>query len=424
MAIKVKVPYDKKRKRFYVDYYTQGIRKRKFFRFENPAIDFKREQLCRKETPNYISRRTFEEACDLFSQTYLQGKSKNYANKEPRRLKHLVSFGFAGRLLCDITPGDIIEFRSKRLAGFKGPQASAHPASEKTVNNDLAILGSLFDWAIKNKMAESNPTKGLLISHPRPRRIRKARSPDQIQAVIQELCPCHKDEILLIANTGLRKGEMEQLRYPDHFDFENHVIDFRWQEGVEIKGKADRLIPMNDWVERYARRLQPGPAFGGVYYTLYWHFKHACKRAGVDMTIHELRHTYCTELQNSGVDPKTTMKIMGHKDMKTTLLYSHTEKNRLAAVRNAVTFQCHENDMKQDDANDTVQDGLSNLVSFQRNEENHAKNKVPRGGFEPSRNSPTLAEAHSIFSSGHVLVTPPEEAFLRSLEEEVTHAGM
>jgi integrase len=47
-------------------------------------------------------------------------------------------------------------------------------------------------------------------------------------------------------------------------------------------------------------------------------------RAGIDkkITLHNFRHTYATLMLNKGVDIFTVSKMLGHKDIKTTMLYS------------------------------------------------------------------------------------------------------
>jgi integrase len=48
------------------------------------------------------------------------------------------------------------------------------------------------------------------------------------------------------------------------------------------------------------------------------------------LTPHELRHTYGTNLRRRGVDIYSIQKIMGHKDIKmTTELYVHNEVEEL-----------------------------------------------------------------------------------------------
>jgi len=57
-------------------------------------------------------------------------------------------------------------------------------------------------------------------------------------------------------------------------------------------------------------------------------------RAGLPPRVspHTLRHTFATELLEAGVDLLTIQKILGHADLKTTLIYTHVRRDRLHAV--------------------------------------------------------------------------------------------
>jgi integrase len=53
-------------------------------------------------------------------------------------------------------------------------------------------------------------------------------------------------------------------------------------------------------------------------------FVSALKRAGVgEITFHELRHTFGTQLAAAGVPLRTIQEWMGHADAKTTEIYRH-----------------------------------------------------------------------------------------------------
>lgn len=49
--------------------------------------------------------------------------------------------------------------------------------------------------------------------------------------------------------------------------------------------------------------------------------------------IYDLRHTYGTRAIESGTDPLTLMRLMGHQDLKTTMRYVHLSKTHLAEAQ-------------------------------------------------------------------------------------------
>ena len=45
--------------------------------------------------------------------------------------------------------------------------------------------------------------------------------------------------------------------------------------------------------------------------------------------MHDLRHTFNSIMQMRGVDPATMGRILGHKDIETTMIYTHQTNEHL-----------------------------------------------------------------------------------------------
>jgi integron integrase len=186
----------------------------------------------------------------------------------------------------------------------------------------------------------------------------------------------------LLYGSGLRLMECVRLRVKD-LDFANRAIIVRDAKGMKdrvtvlpeslvqplqehlqgvkrlheedlAQGYGSVYLPYalarkypnadKEWIWQYvfpSKRLSVDPRTGIVRRhhisesSLQKAVREAARRAGIDkrVTCHTLRHSFATHLLQNGYDIRTVQELLGHKDVRTTMIYTHVLQRGGLAVR-------------------------------------------------------------------------------------------
>lgn len=318
----------KKGKNWFIDYYMQGrrkrecigpskelaetvLKKRKVQIAENKFLDVKKEKKIR-----------FREMARLYLESYSKPNKRSWSRDE-LSIKHLNVF-FGNKYLHEITALDIENYKLERK----------QKVSPATVNRELACLKHMYAKAIEWEKADNSPASKVRKFREANQRVRYLEE-EEIER-LYETCSEHLKPIVAVAlNTGMRKGEILNLKWPD-VNLRTRVICI-----LNSKNDEKREIPINEDLTRILFRVRKNPKSpyvfckedGIPYGDVKVGFRATLKRAKIkNFRFHDLRHTFASRLVMRGVDLKTVQELLGHKDMRMTLRYAHLSADHKRAA--------------------------------------------------------------------------------------------
>jgi len=271
----------------------------------------------------------FEAALEKYLEWYKANrKPRSYRSYAKNAATSLEAF-FKGKRLSQITPFLIESYKFDRKRGPDEKEPDKKSVTDATVNRSLTLLKHLFNLSIKWKFAKVNPMEDVQLFKEDNGRTRYL---SQLEAE-RLLAACNHDfrvVVLAALHTGFRSSELKSLTWTN-VDLVNRSITVAscYSKNGETrtvpltKGLGDVLASLHS--ERKPNSADPVFTHDGKA----WHcwkeaFKGAVVRAKLrDFRFHDLRHCYGSWLAMNNVPDKGRMELMGHKDPKMTMRYTH-----------------------------------------------------------------------------------------------------
>lgn len=261
---------------------------------------------------------------------------------------------------------------------FLNALAVEHGVAASTQNQALAAILFLY----RKVLGRDLPWLDDLARAKKPRNLPVVLSRDEVHALLDQLDGPQGLMASLLYGAGLRLLECACLRVKD-IDFDRRTILVRRGKG-DIDRAAilpDALVePLRKHLDRMHAQHQRDLADGAGWVELptaieqklptagrEWHWQwvfpatrqyihpktgqrrrhhyhetalqRAVSRAAARATIpkrvtcHTLRHSFATHLLEGGVDIRTIQSLLGHKDLRTTMLYTHIILDRRGGLR-------------------------------------------------------------------------------------------
>jgi site-specific recombinase XerD len=260
-------------------------------------------------------------------------QARNYAQNTIRHYIRTVE-DFARRFHCSpdrLSPRHIREYQAELFQKRK--------LSANSVGRYLAALRFFYIKTLRKAWS--------IAETPYPKKTHRLPTILSREEVVQLLhaarTPCERILLITLYATGARNAELTHLKVSD-IDSQRMVVHIRGG-----KGRKDRDVMLSPrllealrahWC--YYHRKSSIWLFPSNYRkdrpidtkTVWYACHKAAKRAGLPKRVHPhtLRHCFATHLYEAGTDLRAIQVLLGHEDLKDTLVYVHLAIQRLNAT--------------------------------------------------------------------------------------------
>ena len=260
---------------------------------------------------------------------------RNYSQNTTRHYIRTVE-DFARRFNCSPDRLGLRHIREYQAELFQKRKLAANSVGQR-----LAALRFFYIKTLKRAWSISDT--------PYPKRTRHLPvilSKEEVAQLIDAArTPRHRILLMTLYATGARNAELTHLKVSD-IDSQRMIVHIQGGKGREDRDVmlSPKLLAALRALWRHFHRKSSPWLFSGnrsrrgdrpIDTKTAWHAcEQAAKRAGIQKRVypHLLRHCFATHLLEAGADIRTIQLLLGHKDLKETIIYLHLSKHHLNAT--------------------------------------------------------------------------------------------
>ena len=235
----------------------------------------------------------------------------------------------------------------------------------KTINRVMTIIRLIIRFALEQGELYQNPIRKSLYLKDEAKQFSYFEK-EEIHALLRSSRELSSFPVLFLAvNTGMRLGELLGLCW-DRVNFNSNKIEITrtlHAKGIlqeKTKSGKARYFPINENVRSFLLQLKAKSTGTGFVFTNQngdpfnpdhfsgRNFKRACKRAKVRcLRFHDLRHSYASHFMMNGGTIFELREMLGHSDIKTTMIYAHLSQEHLKDASKKVNFGVFNEEKKE-----------------------------------------------------------------------------
>jgi len=213
-------------------------------------------------------------------------------------------------------------------------------------NRTLSLLSKMFSLAVQWQWRTDNPAKGVKKFDEDQRTACLDREEiTRLLAVLNTYTDTTSARVVrLLLYTGARKGEALAARWENI-----NLTTERWTKLKEnTKQKRQHVVPLSSEAVKFLRKMHreagepkegyvfPGRSEGTHLENIksHWDAIRTAAKLGEDFRVHDLRHTFASDLVSGGQSLETVGALLGHSTIAMTQRYSHLSDGALRVAVN------------------------------------------------------------------------------------------
>ncbi|MDR3031153.1 MAG: site-specific tyrosine recombinase XerD [Holosporales bacterium] len=222
---------------------------------------------------------------------------------------------------------------------------------QSSIMRNLSALRQFFAFLYDEKIIKINPTLNLKLKN-QNKPLPKILSEAEIKSLLfyfdsktNRNSLRLKTMLHILYGGGLRVSELVSLKKNNLvYDIETN----RYMLIINGKGEKERIVPLNELaievlseyiksIDKNSDFLFPSSAKEG--YITRQGFAKLLKKTAIEVGIlpskispHVVRHAFATHLLAHGADLLTIQKLLGHKDISTTQIYTHVSNKKIKEI--------------------------------------------------------------------------------------------
>jgi integrase len=254
--------------------------------------------------------------------------------------------------LSELSPAVIARFRDAIARGDTAQETKTRPrgvrrvrGGEGTASRTLRLLSSILSFGVREGYLPANPALG--VEKTPDRSMERFLSPEEMRRLGEALMKLEAAKapvsglsiIRMLALSGARKGEIEQLRWTEV----DLTTGFLRLAGSKTGAKLIPITgPMRAILEQCALQGSSGYVFASSGSETYFQgtpklWLRVRSLAGLnDVRLHDLRHSAASFGLAGGLGLEVIGKLLGHADVKTTRRYAHLSEGHVRAAAEAM----------------------------------------------------------------------------------------